>query len=66
MKGIEGWITQGLEQPAQEHAEEKPAPVQPQPPETAAEKKADAKDEPEAQAELQPEPALLQKRSLLF
>lgn len=56
-QGIEGWITQGLEPPAQEHAVEKPAQVQPQPHKTAAEKKADAKDEPEARAELQPEPA---------
>ncbi|MBN2108721.1 MAG: SPOR domain-containing protein [Deltaproteobacteria bacterium] len=57
MKGIAGWITQGLEPPAQEHAEEKPEQVQPQPHETAAEKKAAVKDEPEARAELQPEPA---------
>ena len=56
-KGIEGWITQVLEPPAQEHAEEKPEPVQPQPHETAAEKKAAVKDEHEARAELQPEPA---------
>jgi hypothetical protein len=56
-KGIEGWITRGFVPPAQEHAQEKPAQVQPQPHETAAEKKAAAKDEPEARAELQPAPA---------
>ncbi len=48
-QGIEGWITQVLEQPAQEHDAEKTPPVQPQPPEAAAEQQAQAESAPAAE-----------------
>ncbi len=48
MQGIEGWITQVLEPSAQEHDEEKTAPVLPQHHETAGVKKAETAAKPEA------------------
>jgi hypothetical protein len=57
VKGIEGWVTQVMEPPAQKNDEEKTAQAEPQPHETAAEKNAQSEPGAEVETEAQAEPA---------